>query len=418
MKPIYALIDCNNFFVSCERAFQPELYGRPVAVLSGNDGCVISRSSESKELGLPMGAPYFQHAAFIRENGIKVFSSNFELYSDMSGRVMSLLKQFADRMEIYSIDEAFLRLDEVPDPAAYAREIRKAIWKQARIPVSIGIASSKTLAKAASHWAKGNLQSGGVFSFLDGDVRTHLQKIPIEEVWGIGRNLASFMHGKQIYTADEFVRKDPAWVKNHMGVVGLRLSQELQGIPCDGHTSDESNRSIMCTRSFGKAILDIADLRQAIAMHAAHAGEKLREKNEVTALIGVHLRTNRHNNDKKYSATQYIEIETPTNYTPELSKQAIRILDLLYKPGYKYWKIGVMCTSLLPEISVQQSIFEKRDGQKERRTMEAFDHLNAKFGAGTVRYAQSGIKRVWSAKREMLSKAFTTDIAEIPVVRA
>jgi DNA polymerase V len=418
MKPIYALIDCNNFFVSCERAFQPALQNVPVAVLSGNDGCVISRSQEVKKLGLAMGAPLFKEADFIREHGIKIFSSNFELYSDMSGRVMSLLKRFTDRMEVYSIDEAFLRLDDVPDPVTYARKIRKIIWKSVRIPVSIGLAPSKTLAKAASHWAKDNPESNGVFSFLDGDIRSFLQKIPIEEVWGIGRNLKVFMHGKQVYTADEFAYKNPAWIKNHMGVVGLKLAQELQGIPCDGHISDESKRSIMCTRSFGKTVTDINELRQALAMHAAHAGEKLREEGEVAGMIGVHLRTNRFNADKKYSATQFIQIETPTNYTPELSKQASRVLDLLYKPGYKYAKIGVLCIQLSPEDAVQQSMFEQRNGQKEHRAMEAYDHLNAKFGAGTVRYAQSGTKRPWSAKREMLSKAFTTNITELPVVKA
>lgn len=418
MKPVYALIDCNNFFVSCERAFQPALHNRPVAVLSGNDGCVISRSQEVKKLGMPMGAPLFKIKDFIKQNDVTIFSSNFELYSDMSDRVMSLLKRFADQVEIYSIDEAFLRLDMVPDPEAYALEIRKAVWQQTRIPVSIGLAPSKTLAKAASHWAKDHTEHRGVFSFIDKNTREFLQKIPVEEVWGIGRNLKTMLHGKGIFTAAEFAYANPAWIQKNMGITGLRLAQELQGIPCDREMSVDAKRSIMCTRSFGRAVTDIAELRESVAMHAAHAAEKLREEGEITSSIGVHLRTNRYNNDQKYSATQYIEIETPTNYTPELSRQALRILDILYKPGFRYWKTGVMCINLLPENSCQQSIFEQRDGDKESRLMSAYDHLNAKFGSGAVSYAQTGTKRLWHAKREMLSRPFTTDISQLPVVRA
>jgi DNA polymerase V len=418
-QEVYALLDCNNFFVSCERAFQPHLQNQPVAVLSGNDGCVVSRSQEVKKLGLPMGAPYFKYADFINRNHIKIFSSNFELYSDMSNRVMSMLKEFTDFFEIYSIDEAFLRLTGVPHLEEYAKKIRKTVWQWTRIPVSIGIANTKTLAKAANYWAKHHADGGGVFSFVGKNAQLFLKQIPVEEIWGIGRQSAVFLNSKGIFTAAEFTSSDEGWVRKNMGVTGLRLVQELKNISCDNDTETPSpKKSIICSRSFGSPVTELKDLQQAVSMHAAHAAEKLRDEGEIAGTIGVYLRTNRHNNDKKYAASHFIEIQTPSQYTPDISACALQALRVIFKPGFRYKKVGVTCTHLLPEGSCQQSLFEKRNAAKEHKLMQTYDQLNKRFGNGTLQYAQSGITRAWNSRRDLLSHPFTTKIGHLPIVHA
>jgi DNA polymerase V len=414
----FALVDCNNFFVSCERAFRPDLEHKPVMVLSNNDGCVISRSQEVKDMDIPMGAPYFKIKDWARKYNVHVFSSNFALYGDLSHRVMTTLEQFTDEIEFYSIDEAFLQFPASPTLIAYAAEIRRTVRQWTRIPVSIGIASTKTLAKIANHIAKKNPVHNGVFKLKNEEVDTYLAKLPASEVWGIGRQQTLFLRENGIRTALELKNAPDQWVKKNLSVTGFKIVSELRGISClPLETAPTPKKGIISSRSFGRAITNLNELEEAVALYTTRAAEKLREEHRAATAMYVMIRTNYHNQDKKYSKSLMRSLPLASAHTPYLISQALEILREIYKEGFKYWKAGVGFVGLVPDTEQQQNLFIKTDHHKNNRLMKAVDQLNNRFGDNTVTFAATGKKRGWKMKSGFRSPRYTTVVGEVPRVK-
>ncbi len=417
-KPVFALVDCNSFYVSCERVFRPDLHNKPMVVLSNNDGCVISRSNEAKNLGIPMGAPYFKYKEEMQKNNIRVFSSNYELYGDISARVMETLHEFTNEIEEYSIDEAFLQIDKNKDNQEFGEEIKKKIWKWTRIPVSVGIGPTKVLAKIANHVAKKELKWQGVFDINNKNIDDYLNVTPVQEVWGIGWQYGKFLTKNNFDTALKFKNAPEHWVRKNMKVIGARLQQELRGISClPLEMIEEPKKGIICSRSFGHAITSINDLREALSYYTARAAEKLRKEKELTSYLHISIRTNRFNNDPKYSGGLGIKIPTPTAATPLLIKEALKLLDKIYIDGFRYWKAGVSFTGLVPENCIQTNLFEQVDTKKYTKIMQSVDRINTKIGKNTIILGAMGLKHSWGMKREFMSPEYTTKIEEIPLVR-
>lgn len=418
LKQVFALVDCNNFFVSCERAFQPSLEHKPVMVLSSNDGCVISRSKEVKQLGIPMGMPFFKCKDIVKEHGIVVFSSNFSLYGDLSHRVMDTLNQFTDKIEIYSIDEAFLQLDYSSDNEEFCRTIKKIVRQWTRIPVSIGIAPTKVLAKVANHLAKKNDQYGGVVDITDKNIDDILYTVPINDIWGVGRQTTRFLTKNNISTALDLKNAPDTWIKEHLKITGLKIAYELRGISClPLEELRDPKKGIMCTRSFGKAVTSLDQLVEAVATYTERAAEKLREEHRLATYLSVYIRTNYFNQDKKYSIGKGVELPVATSFTPDLVREALQILKSIYKEGFRYAKAGVFLTGLVPETSIQQNLFVRTDTFKQKKLMESVDALNQRFGKETLTYAGAGISKEWSVKKEFISKKFTTSLKDLPWVK-
>ncbi len=418
MPNIFALIDCNSFFASCERVFRPELEGKPVVVLSNNDGMVVAKSREAKALGIDFGQPYFKIKHILEKNKVAVFSSNYELYGDLSNRVMQTINTFAEEIEYYSIDEAFVLLNGVQDVEACAKKIRRAVLQWTGIPVSIGIAHTKTLAKLASHIAKSNEVYGGVFSLIGKDSAPFLQSYPVNELWGVGRKYTKFLESKGIKNALALVRQPETWIQKYMSIQGLRMVYELKGTECYGLDEGlDAKKSIINSRSFSRAVTSFTELREAVATHVARGAEKLREEKLVASYLTVFIRTNRFNKDPKYSGSLGMCLPFPTSYTPLILTTASKLLEKIYKPQYKYYKAGVYLTSLGPENLHQQSLFEKPNVEKFLKIMRALDHVNHKHGKDSLNYASMGVKRTWSMRRELLSPRYTTSIASLPRVK-
>lgn len=418
MTSLFALVDCNNFFVSCERAFRPDLETKPVMVLSNNDGCVISRSQEVKDLDIPMGAPYFKIKDWAQKYNVHVFSSNFALYGDMSDRVMTTLEQFTDEIEVYSIDEAFLQFSPSSTLVQFAHEIRQTVRQWTRIPVSIGIASTKTLAKIANHIAKKNPAHNGVFELKDEEVDSYLEKLPASEVWGIGRQQTEFLRENGITTALQLKNAPDHWVKKNLSVVGLKIVTELRGTSClPLDTVPEPKKGIISSRSFGRAITTLNELEEAVALYTTRAAEKLREEHRAATAMYVMIRTNYHNQDKKYSKSLMRELPLASAHTPYLISQALEILREIYKDGFRYAKAGVGFVGLVPDTAQQQNLFVKTDHHKNNRLMKAVDQLNNRFGDETVTFAATGRKREWKMKSEFRSPRYTTMVGEVPRVK-
>ncbi len=423
MKKIYALVDCNNFYASCERVFQPSLARRPVVILSNNDGNVVARSDEAKKLGIPFAAPYFKWKSCIEKNGVAVFSSNYTLYGDMSRRVMELLAGFTPEIEIYSIDEAFLSVEGLaPDITAYARGIRSDIFQWTGIPVSVGIAPTKTLAKVANRIAKKNPDCGGVFNFCD--VPSHdaaLEKVGVDDVWGVGRQYGEMLKKNGIYTARELRDAPDVWVRKKMTIVGLRMVLELRGISCLSFDEVPSpKKGIVSSRSFGRPVEGLPELREALAGYVARGAEKLRFQGSLASFVSVFLMTNRFKHDEpQYSNGMTMKLPVATAYTPRLFRHADRILERIYRRGFRYKKIGVMFTGIIPAGNAQLDLFScAHDTEKTERLMQTMDDLNRRMGRGTVRFASEGIARSWQMRRHYLSARYTTHWNEIPVVHA
>ncbi len=418
MPEVFALVDCNNFFVSCERAFQPALEKVPVAVLSNNDGCFISRSKEVKDLGIPMGAPYFKYKDIVQKNNIKVFSSNFSLYGDLSQRVMTTLEEFTDELEVYSIDEAFLKLPGGTSNEALGQTIRQTVRQWTRIPVSIGIASTKVLAKVANHMAKKYPHFNGVCDITHEDVSFILHDLPVGELWGIGRKSTKKLKALGVTTAGQLLEHSDAWIRKHLSITGLHIAYELRGIPCFKLDDDpEPKKGIMCTRSFGKAVTTKDALKEAVATYTERAAEKLREEGLVTSYFYIYIRTNRFNLDKKYTGSKGFHLPVASSYTPYLVSKAMELVDAVYRDGYRYFKAGVCCVGLLPETTVQQNLFTPVAFEKNNSLMQAVDRVNRHFGKDTLFIAGSGIKKEWSMRKDHTSQRFTTSLKELPTVR-
>lgn len=420
-RKVFALVDCNSFYVSCERVFNPSLEGEPVVVLSNNDGCAVSRSEEVKRW-IPMGAPIHKYTKEVIMHNIKVFSSNYTLYSDMSSRVMSILDDFTPDMEIYSIDEAFLQLPDLGNRelTGYARKIRERIKNWTGIPVSIGIGETKTLAKVANRVAKKTRETGGVFCIYDNPRREEiLSRTDISDVWGIGRAHTKKLKMYGIYSALDLVQTSENFIRKYMTVTGLRTALELKGTPCIELEEIEAKKQIIRSRSFGSDIENPGDLKEAVSMHTSRAAEKLRESGCAAGYVSVFLKTNAFKDTPQYNNSAGASVGEPTSYTPELTRTALALLGKIYRSGYRYKKAGVMLADIVPENEIQLDIFNGYSyPENKKRLMKAMDSINSSWGRDTVKFACSGVKRQWSMKRTKLSGRYTTNWNELPVVKA
>lgn len=422
----FALIDCNNFYVSCERVFNPKLIDKPVVVLSNNDGCVVARSKEAKSLGIPMGAPAFKYAPLFDTQKVVVLSSNYTLYGDLSARVMQLLKPYAIDMQIYSIDEAFLILDARNLEETCAK-IRADILRGAGIPVSIGVSTTKTLAKVAGKMAK-SLPQGYKLLLKEQEITDALNALPVGDVWGIGRRLDAFLKGKGIQTALQFRNQPDRWLKDQMSIVGLRMALELRGESCLKITEEPvPQKSIMSSKSFGKPIEAYEEVAEALSNYVATASEKLREQELVASCVEVFLLTNPFASEGGYYANQgLIALPEPTAYTPTLISYAKKILQSIFRPHLKYKKTGVRFSGLVPYASYQQDLFAPHvNKDKQDLLMKTIDHLNERLGYKALKFAAEGVEapdwlqggKEWRMKRTSCSQRFTSSWDELLTIR-
>ena len=420
-KKKIALVDCNSFYVSCERLFNPSLIKKPVVVLSSNDGCIISRSTEAKALGIKMGEPYFKVKRIVKENDVKIFSTNFALYGDISRRVMKTLKQFSPQMEIYSIDEAFLDLTSVKNEnlLEHGHEIRKTILKWTGIPTSIGIATTKTLSKAANYIAK--KEKSGVIDLVNSkQIDKLLSEIKINDVWGVGRQLTKFYIRNGINTAYDLKKIHNGWIKKNTNVFGSRTAMELRGFPCISLEPHEEKRKNCCvSRSFGKKVTKLEELSEAITAHCLNAAEKIRLDKQIVKKITVFIRTSPFQNKKNYYAnSKNIDLAIKTNDSIELVKQALIALKSIYKKGYEYQKTGIIFSGLKDTNSYDKNLFSTiRNERKREKLMKAIDYTNAKYGRHSLSIAQAGLKKMWSSKRQYYSKIDTACFKLLPAIR-
>ena len=422
MPPVFALVDCNNFYASCERVFNPKLHGKPIVVLSNNDGCVVARSNEAKALGIGMGVPEFQIRPLLRAHKVQVLSSNYTLYGDMSQRVMETLEQFCPDVEIYSIDEAFLNLSGFTSRnlTDYGHTMRSTVKRWTGIPVSVGIAETKTLAKIANRVAKRTPDTGGVFDLLAcPDCDALLGRIAIQDVWGIGPNHARFLAQHGITTALQLRQVDDQWIRTHIGIVGLRLVMELRGVSClELEQCPAPKQSLTCSRAFGKPISTFTEMEEAVSTYASRVAEKLRGEGLAATVLTVFLTTNEFKDGPQYSNTLTLRLPVATDGTNELIRSALQGITKIYKHGYQYKKAGVMLTGLVPLNRVQSDLFDYQDRERGRRLMGALDAVNERWGTGTLEYASSGITKKWKTQFHRRSPAYTTDWKELPVVLA
>lgn len=426
--PVFALVDCNNFYASCEKLFNPTLRDRPVVVLSNNDGCVVARSAEVKALGIPMGVPWFKLQQEAKRHGIVAFSSNYELYADLSNRVVEVLSHFSPAIEVYSIDESFLELSgfERLGYQAYGAEIRQRIGDWLGLAVCVGIAPTKTLAKLANHAAKKSLAgTEGVCDFLSMQpekLSCLLASIPVGEVWGIGRKFTSRLEAMGISSALQLREADAETIRARFSVVVERTIWELRGVSClELEEVVPDKQQIMCSRSFGTLVYDRSELEEAVASYIGRAAEKLRAQNALAGALQVYIRTNIF----KPEAPQYqkgltVPLPEATSDTRLLVAWALRILRRIYRSGYGYHKAGVMLLDITPRGNQQFSLFVPSGVVSARggRLMEALDGINQRYGRGTLRLAAEGVEKSWQMRRGNLSPRYTTDWAGLPTVSA
>lgn len=421
MGKIFALVDCNSFYVSCERVFSPALKNKPVVVLSNNDGCAISRSAEAKALGIAMGAPIFKCEELVKQHDIQVFSANFVLYGDMSARVMSALSSFTPHLEIYSIDEAFLNLDGFKNDGflPYGRKIRSTVKERTGIPVSVGIAPTKTLAKAANHIAKDNPKMDGVFSFIDEkDIDHWLAKTPVREIWGIGHEKALFLNRNGITNALQLKQAPNEWIKKHLTIMTLRTVQELRGIPSISFDEASQNKkAIVTSRTFGYELAGLVEMQEAVSAYVAKAAEKMRDQGSVAGYLQVFIETNPFKGSY-YRNSASVDITPPTAYTPQLVETAKMLLSKIYKEGYRYKSCGVMLTNFSDENLVQQDLFKPVYAQSSKqRLMKMLDRHNQSSNSGQLFFASQGISQPWYMKQSHRSKRYTTRWDELLEIR-
>ena len=417
MKEIFALVDCNNFYVSCERVFNPKLEGRPVVVLSNNDGCVVARSNEAKALNIGMGVPAFEVADLIKKHNIEVFSSNYTLYADMSARVMETLSTFTPDIEIYSIDEAFLNLAGFNRPLEnYGRQIRQRVRQWTGMPVSIGIAGTKTLAKIANHLAKHSATANGVLDLTDStNLEQVLAGVPLEKIWGIGIRSAIKLKRVGFKTALDLSKANISWIRSRFGVVGVRTVYELQNTCCyQLEHNPPARQSIVVSRMFGVPVESIEQLKEAAATYASRAGEKLREHKLAAGLMTVFVTTSRFIKNKYFNSRTVI-FDTATNDTKELIKAALAIIENLYRKNCKFKKCGVILIGLVQESRVQQNLFDRTNREKSRRLMQAVDVVNSRAGC-PLYWAAEGLHKDWHVKFKKRSGRYTTRWDELPKI--
>ncbi|HSW85965.1 MAG TPA: Y-family DNA polymerase [Rhabdochlamydiaceae bacterium] len=412
----YFLVDCNQFYVSCERVFNPKLASKPVVVLSNNDGCVVARSKEAKALKIPMGAPAYQYKDLFREKGVRVYSSNYTLYGDMSYRVMRTLAHFDCPMEEYSIDEAFLISDH-EDPVNFARKIKNTVFQWTGIPVSIGIGKTKTLSKVANDIAKKDPRESGIFAFEDKEATDRVLKdLPVGDIWGIGPKLSAELVSNGMKTAFDFKNAPDTWIKKHLSVSSLRCAWELRGISCLALAECPSPRqSITCSRSFGAPVTAFQELSEALSSYTANAAEKLRADQSLASFISVFLMTSAFQKDP-YSNSMTLSLPEPTSYTPLLIAQAKEALKRIYREGYIYKKVGVILGGLVSDVCYQPDLFSmyQTNKKKQMQAMRLLDTLNGCYENKILRFAAEGTGYTpWKMKRQNCSQRFTTSWKEL-----
>ena len=414
-----ALVDCNSFYVSCERLFNPKIRKKPVVVLSNNDGCIISRSNEAKALGIKMGEPYFKAKDIIIRNKVEVFSSNYALYGDLSRRVMRTLKSFNAAIEVYSIDEAFLDLSNFPDQEIenIGKEIRETILQWTGIPTSIGIAKTKTLSKIANHIAK--KKQSGVTSLIGiENIDPILEKIDINDVWGVGRQLTKFYQKHGIYNAKQLKNKSNSWIKKCSNVLSSRTAMELRGISCIGlETTTTKRKSCVVSRSFGKRIETFQELQEAVVNYCLNASEKIRSESLTAKAITVFVRTSPfQRNYGYYSNSKTVDFPIATNNSIEIVKTAVAILETIFKNGYQYQKAGVMLTGL-SNAHDKTNLFSTEKDDKIQALMRSIDNTNHRYGRSTLSVASAGVNKRWNMRRDHSSKIDTADFFSLPTIR-
>jgi len=406
-----ALADCNNFYASCERVFNPGLKTKPIVVLSNNDGCIIARSNEAKVLGIKMGVPVFQVRDIIDNNNVYVFSTNFALYGDMSSRVMSLLSDISPEIEIYSIDEAFMNFTGVKDSVHLASRIKSVVTKSTGIPISIGIAATKTLSKVANYFAK-KQTANGVYALTEQQqIVQALKELPVSKLWGVGSRHLRMLNSYGINTAYDFIQLNEEWVLEKMTIMGLRMQRELKGDPCFGIDAYPSRKkNIRTSRSFGVKVKSLQTIQESIIAHAARCAEKLRIENSCARYVSVILRTNPFSKSQDYYyGYKSINLEIPTNDSMEIVNAAKILLGSIYKEGLIYTKSGVIVGDTVPADQVQLNLFYSEQGKEKRKNLyKSVDFINQTMGRDKIQLLGQGIAKKWKLKQENLSPCYTT----------
>ncbi len=415
---MFALVDCNSFYASCEKVFRPDLADSPVVVLSNNDGCIVAMSREARSLNIPRGAPFFKVESMLKNLGASVFSSNYALYGDISGRVMDLLSLFSPQIEVYSIDEAFLILQGSREELLeIARQIRKRVRKWIGIPVSVGLARSKTLAKIVAGIAKKSRE--GVFLLKESDEDSVLLKTDVRDVWGIGSQHGKFLRSRKIHTAWDLKNAEEYWVKKNLTLVGLKMQWELKGKP--SFTMEEEpppKQGIMSSRSFSYPVTEKSEILEAGSEYAAAALEKLHSQNSVCGIIQTSITTNPFKtHEKQYRGSLTFELEVPDDYPPRILKIVREQLEKLYRPGFRYKKVAVYLSGIEARGSGQLHLFDAGD-ERENAVLEAVNQIKRKYGKHTLHCQGNRGSYKWTMKREKLSPRYTTHWDDLPLVRA
>jgi DNA polymerase V len=421
---VVALVDCNSFYVSCETIFKPHLKNKPVVVLSNNDGCVIARSSLAKKVGIKMGVPFFEVKKIVKQHNVKVFSSNYTLYANISSRVMGVLNNYCDELEVYSVDEAFLIFNKHSERSFFerARQIKKTVKEWIGIPVSIGIAENKTLSKIANHLAKKDELGTQIVELLDRrQIEIALKVLEVGDIWGIGNRISKFLQSNSIQTAYDLYSSDPRWIRQHLGVVGERTYRELHGEMCFPIVeSPEAKKQCRVSRSFESYVENFKELEQRVVSYATRASEKIRSDQLQAKKITVFIRSNKFNqkNQPYYGDKTYIFI-SPTNDLFEIVKMAVKALGYIYKSGIKYKKAGVLLSDLSSEGTYNRDLFFQRsekDILKKIKVNRVFDRLNSRYGSGTICVAKENYEKFYLTRRKNLSPAYTSSFYELPIV--
>ena len=416
---IYALVDCNNFYVSCERVFNPKLEGRPVIILSSNDGCAIARSNEAKECGVKMAQPLYQFTDLVKKHDIQVLSGNFHLYTDMSNRVMQVLADMAPATQQYSIDECFLDITGMTDDLnEYGHAVRAKVKQWTGIPVGVGIAETKTLAKVANRIAKVSMKADGVLNLVGSQWREKaLEMTEVGDVWGVGKQFARKLNRNGIKTALDLTNQPDGWIRKEMGVGGLKTVRELRGEDCIGFESvPQPKQTTLVSRSFGQTITELDDLINAVTVFATTAAADIRKANLVSSAISVFMETNRFSNEPQYAPSQSVELSPASNNTKHIVRAAVQGVKEAYREGFKFKKAGVMLLDLVDADHAPQSLFDHHD-PKDEKLIEAFDQINRQQGPGSINFGTAGQPSAWHSASAFRSPLYTTEWSDIPTVK-
>lgn len=417
-KKVLALIDCNAFYVSCERVFNPKLNNKPVVALSNNDGCIIARSKEAKALGIKMGVPLFKVKDIVERENVIVFSSNYTLYADMSRRVMNIISEFTPSIEVYSIDEAFIELTNMNvDYESYARHMRKVILQHTGIPVSIGIASTKTLTKVANHIAKDDDSLEGVCSLIQHEnLDQVLEDTNVADVWGVGRQLSKKLIANGIFNAKLLKNCEDAWVRKMMSVNGLKTVSELREISClDLEETSATRKSCCTTRSFGKPLINLEDIEQAVTTFARRATERIRGENLIASTVSVFLRTNPFDRNRYYSNSSTTTLSYPTYDTVQIVKTALQLTKIIFRENYKYKKAGVLLSGFYEKGTETKDLFSEAR-YRSPKLMSAVDQINERYGSDTIQIATECQMGKWKQKRKNCTQSYTTQLDNVLLI--